>query len=111
MQAENIGFNMKSHDLNWKVAEALGWKKHLRDKWIVINPKYPLSVQPLNTIPDFSGDLNAMHEAEKVLTTLQKYQYVELLGDFSTYEKGEYPTFRFLTATATQRANAFLKSI
>lgn len=58
-------------------------------------------------IPDYCNDLNAMHEAEKILddettenVTGSYYSYVDLLwlnGGFS--------------ATARQRAEAFLKAI
>lgn len=50
-----------------KLAEADGWKVHPKDRFIVIPPNSPHSVQPLSTIPDYFNDLNAMHKAEKVL--------------------------------------------
>lgn len=97
---------MKSHDLNWKVAEALGWKKHPRDEWVVINPKYPLSVQPLNTIPDYSGDLNIMHEVERGMDNSKWWIFINHLTEICGGG-----TALAISATASQRANAFLKSI
>jgi len=51
---------------------------------------------------DYLNDLNAMHEAEKVLTAKQKGRYAHLL----TGSCG-----RAWDATATQRAQAFLKTL
>jgi hypothetical protein len=52
--------------------------------------------------PEFSTDLNAMHEAEKTLTSAQLLDYVALLFD-ATYEA--------VLATARQRAEAFLRTL
>ena len=63
-------------------------------------------------IPDYCNDLNAIHKAEKTLKDpIQQSYYVYYLGDFNSFEKGEYPTFRFVNSTAKQRAVAFLKTI
>lgn len=53
-------------------------------------------------IPDYPNDLNAMHDAEKVLRPSQKIKYLKHLTQLDYYG-------RF--ATATQRAEAFLKTI
>jgi len=50
-----------------KLAEVAGWKVHPKDRFIVIPPNSPHSVQPLSNIPDYFNDLNAVHELEKVL--------------------------------------------
>ena len=52
--------------------------------------------------PQFATDLNAMHDAEKMLTSAQLLDYVALLFD-STYEA--------TLATARQRAEAFLRTL
>ena len=62
-------------------------------------------------IPDFSGDLNEMHEAEKVLTGYEQIAtYVWHLenrsGDWSTDEH-----MMATHATARQRAEAFLRTL
>lgn len=52
-------------------------------------------------LPDYPSDLNAMHEAEKVLTLDQYYKYSgRLLGKIGG-----------LSATAAQRAEAFLRTL
>lgn len=40
-------------------AEEAGWKVHPKDRWIVIPPNSPHSVQPLSTIPNYTADQNA----------------------------------------------------
>lgn len=68
-------------------------------------------------VPDYPNDLNAMHEAEKVLDDEQfDDQYVVELGRlFFPKGKGpwkwsECPTM-IVRATAAQRAEAFLKTL
>jgi hypothetical protein len=55
-----------------KLAEAGGWRVHPKDRFLVIPPNSPHSVQPLSTIPDYFNDLNAVHELEKVLRPPQQ---------------------------------------
>ena len=56
-------------------------------------------------LPDFTGDLNAMHEAEKVLTPKQQTEYAyQLEALCCPREYGWH-------ATAAQRAEAFLKTL
>ena len=55
-------------------------------------------------LPDYLNDLNAMHEAEKVLTEKQQDRYYAELSKNGTW-------FQCLHATASQRAEAFLKTI
>lgn len=86
------------------IAEACGWQIHPKDRFIVIPPNSPHSVQPLSTIPDYLNDLNAMHEAEKVLTEDQ----------FGFYENELYDMLedsRAISASAAQRAEAFIKTL
>lgn len=58
-------------------------------------------IEPL----DYLNDLNAMHEAEKVLTREQTDEYVTTL----CLEAQPYPKLHH--ATATQRAKAFIKTL
>lgn len=59
-------------------------------------------------IPDFCGDLNAMHEAEKVLTDDQYHTgYKQALASLV----GLSGNMRVPSATARQRAEAFLRTI
>jgi len=67
---------------------------------------YALPARTLHCdVPDFS-DLNAMHEVEKMLTD-EQYSYYgwHLLGE------GKIPCREVLSATALQRAEAFLKTL
>ena len=61
-------------------------------------------------IPNYPKDLNAMHEAEKVLTPDQLGQYVSLYLECAWMSDCSHHV-RAATATATQRAKAFLKTI
>jgi len=60
-------------------------------------------------IPSFLTDLNAMHEAEKVLTNTQWMFYKQNLRDIAPnnfdMDRG------MIRATAAQRAEAFLRTI
>ena len=85
------------------IAEACGWKTGYRD---------PEAWHPL---PDYLNDLNAMHDAEKVLTSKQKQTYAKSLSDAMS---DSAPTDSCHTvwadtihATASQRAEAFLCTI
>lgn len=84
---------------------------------------YRTSEGDINTaaLPNYTGDLNAMHEAEKVLDMHQQYAYGETLaratigaGQFDDPE-GFTPNgwgyYAPSTATAAQRAEAFLRTI
>jgi hypothetical protein len=65
-------------------------------------------------LPDYLNDLNAMHDAEKVLTNEQDLEYSEALeqvvkGRFVTNNAEDMRRLR--SATAAQRAEAFLRTI
>lgn len=70
-------------------------------------------IHPSNTVsrtlvPDYLNDLNAMHEAEKVLTAGQLETFRENLSDLL----GDSCRMGFaIHATAAQRAEAFLRTI
>ncbi len=55
--------------------------------------------------PDYLNDLNAMAEAEATLRFDDRNHYIDLLGE--TY----HDSWEFCTATAAQRAEAFLRTI
>jgi hypothetical protein len=60
-------------------------------------------------LPDYLNDLNAMHEAEKMLTESQSAQYERrLMGSRSFVGAAEFWIYH---ATAAQRAEAFLRTI
>ena len=55
--------------------------------------------------PDYLNDLNAMHEAEEILTTAQRMDYADILCDLQD------GIFSGVMANAAQRAGAFLKTL
>lgn len=57
-------------------------------------------------LPDYLTDLNAMHEAEKVLTGHQWTDYANVLTDI-----GPCSRRGMIHATAAQRAEAFLRTV
>jgi len=75
------------------IAEACGWKTGYRD---------PEAWHPL---PDYLNDLNAMHDAEKVLNEKQEDIMNSTLWDIMDGRKYLWH------ATASQRAEAFLRTI
>ena len=64
-------------------------------------------------LPDYLNDLNAMHEAEKLLTKKQRPFYAGELIDATVAECMEQHAEVFVVAhaTAAQRAEAFLKTL
>jgi hypothetical protein len=62
-------------------------------------------------IPNYPPDLNAMHEAEKGLTKHQRFLYINALGVIVCGNDHQPPTWLMITATAVQRAEAFLRTL
>jgi hypothetical protein len=88
------GMQMTPEEQRTAIAEACGWKTGYRD---------PEAWHPL---PDYLNDLNAMHEAEKGLVSLQWVSYSRRLQTLCD-ESFTWP----IHATASQRAEAFLRTI
>jgi hypothetical protein len=63
-----------------------------------------------DVLPDYLNDLNAMHEAEKMLSMGQLVQYGKLLNRMDLNFNYGYVE-QVINATAAQRAEAFLKTI
>lgn len=107
------------------IAEACGWRAArpiypgAAGLWHIIGPN-GLASHVYDTeafawaaadIPDYLSDLNAMHEAEKVLTDEQSYGYGCWLGKNTVGRTtGEWQKAIF-GATAAQRAEAFLRTL
>jgi len=88
--------------------EASGWES--RGQWVKPPEEFPY-VWPYKKgdivsknvhLPDYLNDLNACHDFEKVLSKSQRLVYLRHLTQLEFYG-------RF--ATATQRAEAFLKTL
>jgi len=103
---------MNEQEQRIAIAEACGWAiahncKNV-DQPEAINVYKPLIIngsrmgQTIALLPDYLNDLNAMHEAEKVLDSDGRYAYVSHFDcDWQ----------RLVFATAAQRAEAFLKTL
>ena len=60
---------------------------------------------------DYCRDLNAMHEAEKVLTDEQYMHFSDCLYDAEYERRNQTKKWRWLSTTARQRAEAFLRTL
>jgi len=90
------------------IAKTCGWKaEQLASGWLWTHPDY----SPRLNIgcPDYLNDLNDMHEAEKMLTKEQysRYAWIVLQGTPAR----ELECREFFSATAAQRAEAFLRTL
>jgi hypothetical protein len=88
------------------IAEAYGWTDIRAQKIGNDRDLWGTKDGQRNRIPDYLSDLNAMHEAEKVLTYEQRRVYCGKLFNLPAKEC-ESNTF----ATAAQRAKAFLRAL
>ena len=86
---------MTDEQINAATAEACGWGEEC-----VLNTDG--NRVWVTNFPLYCTDLNAMHEAEKTLTSAQLLDYIAFLFD-ATYEA--------TVATARQRAEAFLRTL
>ena len=129
---------MKTEQQRIAIAEACGWTPHPdNDKmevkcWTLGGSKYgergSICARSAyindatwgleqRALPDYLNDLNAMHEAEKVLTDDQELRYFQVLmcSDVIHLNGLEYVERQMLhyaiNATAAQRSRAFLKTL
>ena len=97
---------MTNEQINAAIAEACGWKRK-KNYWLT-----PEGCEAFSwDIADYCNELNAMHEAEKVLKGYEQIAtYVWHLenrsGDWSTDEH-----MMATHATARERAEAFLRTL
>lgn len=84
------------------IAKACGWKESesIHFAW-----SRPDGRGWNGDLPDYLNDLNAMHEAEKKLTSKERYDYQVYLCRVHSIG------FDAICATAAQRAEAFLKTL
>lgn len=103
---------MNTEDQRIEIAKSCGWKNiNLRE---FLPGAIPIGTPPncdgvLKPLPDYLNDLNAMHEAEKMLKGEERNFYYWTLGTLCA--RGVPPRdqrIKFITATASQRAEAFL---
>lgn len=95
--------------MNIAIAEHLGWhvlrpvinncilaRKSQKDGWSVP--------------PNYAGDLNAMHEAEKKLSELERIRYVAMLRTIAPEDPG-VEGWSFCHGASVYRASAFVRVI
>ena len=95
---------MKDEQINIAIAEACGWK-YVNNETHAPDGSFWWS-KGLE-VPDYCNDLNAMHEAEKVLGeiySIKSCEYDDWLQSIIEHDQK-------WRATARQRAEAFLKTI
>jgi hypothetical protein len=108
---------MNDEEINRAIAEHLGWRcqSHVPEQnkagaimcWI---PPGKHEWHPVQ-IPNYCGDLNAMHEAEKTLDgTRMAMAYTGELREIIN-PGGPVGDFRLVSATSYQRAEAFLRVV
>jgi hypothetical protein len=104
------------------IAEFCGWDFDPQEasRWmsrgrLVKSPKGDLVFR--YSIPDYLNDLNAMHEAEKMLTERQIVDYEVIIREVVAnkiwfwYTPFAGEVYQLCHTTAAQRAEAFLKTI
>lgn len=115
---------MSEAEINIAIAEVRGWTDIQTHDGFTTGHK-PGEADPSEWrrwhLPNYTGDLNAMHEAEKMLSQKQIADYVFELhlhvpdADLTAYagRMGEAAPYFFpaIHATARQRAEAFLRTI
>jgi hypothetical protein len=97
---------MTNEQINIAIAEACGWEQVEGEECFFDNGIEQIYIE---NIPDYCNDLNAMHEAEKSLNPSLAGCYGRTLTSIAW--QSEQPVFAPMTATARQRAEAFLRTI
>jgi hypothetical protein len=103
---------MTDEQINAEIARECGWR--------ITTPSF--GVPPTQTafsklhgydeLPNYCADLNAMHDAEKVLTKDRNSYITELAILVSTDDlRGQDADWPWVCATARQRAEAFLRTL
>lgn len=104
------------------IAEACGWTIHVQNGIVFcwseeLNKTLPPEDDGMRQCPDYLNDLNAMHEAENTLSDNDAVVYAANLTRghdiWDVMPKDEHFTccYGALHATASQRAEAFLRTI
>lgn len=103
------------------IAEACGWILFPGDEKLMSFNQWRHEsgdFRPLREPPDYLNDLNAMHEAEKVLTrhqdvfqSQQQNYLMQLRSVAKRADDRETLMWECVHATAPQRAEAFLRTI
>lgn len=95
------------------IAEACGWT--FDDGRVINSSGHEWKMLGMSAVPRYLTDLNAMHEAEKVLKGNKFVDYIRRLhqdvfnSDPESLTNGEL--WELIHATAAQRAEAFLRTL
>lgn len=100
---------MSDQEINEAIAKATGWVCSERGWWS--HPTLPDNGGAEPFPPDYCIDLNAMHEAEKVLSLGKGYNQLKGFGLYKTALAEVCDEQHPIDATARQRAEAFLRTI
>lgn len=104
------------------IAKACGWREAFPQKGDahpetkrggILLPYYwvnEITHERRMELPDYLNDLNAMHEAEKILDFAQMCMMGEILREIEMRTEQARGSFRWHT-TAAQRAEAFLRTL
>lgn len=107
---------MNPQEINKRIAIACGWTEHEYGDggmygWTAPGGEYrPSCFRPYyyeDELPNYHGDLNAMHEAEKILPVRNWTRYCQYLAELG----GGSVRFVSVHTTSAQRAEAFLRTI
>lgn len=104
------------------IAKACGWKGISPEYLTGYAPWRPtpyservmgdLESIPIDPLPDYLNDLNAMNEAESILNTMEHGEFREQLARLAGFNGLNIDGARaYVSATATQRAEAFLRTL
>ena len=99
---------MTDDQINMAIAEACGWTD-IRDNMVGKAPGE--TCNRVMFLPLYCSNLNAMHEAEKVLTKEQVREYQCLMYDIACESSATQGRWMPYSATARYRAEAFLKTL
>jgi hypothetical protein len=105
---------MTDEQINKAIAMTCGWKFipeycHGEDQPPEFTTVTPDGKHLCGYYPDYCQDLNAMHIAEMMLSYVQAAEYARILTSIAL--QSEQPFFALMTSTASQRAEAFLRTL
>ena len=109
---------MTNEQINAAIAEACGWTEiqdsgvwHHHKLWGYPPLKPEQCGNSFHYLPDYCNDLNAMHQAEKVLNKEQVREYQCYMYDMACEIQTTHGRWMPYSATARYRAEAFLRTL
>lgn len=95
---------MTDEQINAAIAHAIKWPGN------IICRDFNGNLWP-SVVPNYCNDLNAMHEAESTMDDQQYNLFSDHLHDAERQRQKQTQKWRWLSATARQRAEAFLRTL